>query len=416
MSDAVTALQPVHGESVALEPSRYDGLVMAVSPAEALKRVQELQAFVAQVMVKGTDYGVIPGTGNRPTLLQPGAQKLCEIYGFAVTFEDGGSTLDWSEPLFFFRKRCVLTSRRDGHFVCDGIGSCNSREDRYAWRWVGDRDLPKGVDKATLKQRVRRGRGETSWTQYRLPNEDLFSLVNTMEKIACKRALMHATTNATRSSGIFTQDVEDLPPEAFGQAEDARSWGTRQDRAAEPARTAAEDAAAAAAADRAFGTTPPPAVARPTLAELRPDILGARSQESLDDLVPSLRLLEAAELAEGRKLWGEQRERIRNGELPDPEPLPPPPAEPAPTTSRVWAMKQRSLGDDGERWVGLLEALTQAAAIGAAALKWPEWHGKDWAWEAHGLDTLNPAERQAVEQQHTLREAEAKDAAAGLKP
>ncbi len=46
------------------ERDDYQGLTMMVSPAEALKRVQELQAFVAAVMVRGVDYDVIPGTGT----------------------------------------------------------------------------------------------------------------------------------------------------------------------------------------------------------------------------------------------------------------------------------------------------------------------------------------------------------------
>lgn len=196
----------------------YQGLTMVVSPAEALKRVQELQAFVSKVMVRGTDYDVIPGTGDRPTLLQPGAQKLCEVYGFAAHFEDDGSVMEWEKGFFFFKKRCVLTARRDGRFIGDGVGSCNSREDRYAWRWVWDK--PKGVDVATLKTRQTRN-GKTQW---RMPNEDIYSLVNTIEKMACKRALVHAVTGATRSSGVFTQDVEDLPSEVFGRADTTRSW------------------------------------------------------------------------------------------------------------------------------------------------------------------------------------------------
>jgi hypothetical protein len=202
---------------------RYEGLTMVTSAAEAKRRVQELQAFVQSVMVSGVDFGVIPGTGDKPALFQPGAQKLAELYGFSHNFEDTGSALDWEKPFFLFRKRCILTSRRDGGYVGDGIGSCNSREDRYAYRWVGDRDLPKGVDKASLRSKQRTGRNG-SWTTYRMPNEDIFSLVNTIEKMACKRAYVHAVISVTRSSGMFTQDVEDLPPEAFGEVDGARQW------------------------------------------------------------------------------------------------------------------------------------------------------------------------------------------------
>jgi hypothetical protein len=206
--------------------SEYNGLTMVVSPAEALRRIQEMQAFIKEVMVPGVDYGVIPGTGGKnpkPSLLQPGAQKLAELYGFAHTFGDIETIEDWDKPLFFFRKRCVLTLRKDGRFIGDGIGSCNSKEDRYAWRWCWESELPAAFDKKTLKVRTldtKRGASK----QYRVPNDDIFSLVNTVEKMACKRSLIHAVLSATRSAGIFTQDMEDLPEDAFGEADEARSW------------------------------------------------------------------------------------------------------------------------------------------------------------------------------------------------
>lgn len=227
------------------ELAEYSGLTMVVSPAEALRRVQELQAFVAKVMVRNTDYGVIPGT-EKPSLYQPGAQKLAEIYGFAHTFQDVSVSEDWEKPFFMYRKRCVLTLRRDGRFIGDGIGSCNSREDRYAWRWLWD--PPSGVDQAIVKTRKTRN-GKTQW---RVPNDDIFSLVNTVEKMACKRALIHAVIGATRSAGIFTQDVEDLPKEVFGQAEEHRSWERDEadpEPSADPATTLADRISAAGSLD-----------------------------------------------------------------------------------------------------------------------------------------------------------------------
>jgi hypothetical protein len=197
---------------------------MVVSPAEALRRIQELQAFVKEVMVEGVDFGVIPGT-EKPTLLQPGAQKLCEIYGFAFSFEDSKTLEDWSAPLFHYEMRCVLTSRRDGRFIGDGIGSCNSKEKRYAGRWAFDNEIPPGVDKSTLKRREGKSKKNgRPYTQFFVANDDIYSIVNTMKKMACKRSLVHAVIGATRSAGIFTQDVEDLPREAFGKPDASRSW------------------------------------------------------------------------------------------------------------------------------------------------------------------------------------------------
>lgn len=209
-------------ESTALATTEqsYGGLTMAVSPAEALKRLQQLQAFVAEVMVDGVDYGIIPGT-DKPTLLQPGAQKLCEIYGFSQSFQDSRTIEDWDKPLFHYEVRCVLTSRRDGSFIGDGVGSCNSKEKRYAGRWAFDNDIPPGVAKSTLRRREGKSRKNGKpYVQYFVPNDDIFSLVNTMKKMACKRALVMAVIGATRSAGLFTQDMEDIPAEAFGKPEE----------------------------------------------------------------------------------------------------------------------------------------------------------------------------------------------------
>lgn len=202
----------------------YRGLTLVVSPAEALARMQELQAFVRTVMAPGIDYGSIPGT-EKPTLFQPGAQKLAEVYGFAHRFEDVTVTEDWDRPFFMYRKRCVLTLRRDGRYIGDGIGSCNSREDRYAWRWVFANEVPSGVDREKLKAKeFASKRSGTTYVKYRVPNEDICSLVNTIEKMACKRSYIHAVISVTRSAGVFTQDLEDLPESAYGIADDSRSW------------------------------------------------------------------------------------------------------------------------------------------------------------------------------------------------
>lgn len=149
-------------------------LSMVTTPDAAKERLRMLQEFVRAAMVDGTDYGKIPGAGDKPALLQPGAQKLCELYGLSFSFQDETSTEDWDKPFFFYRRRCVLTRRSDGAFICDGIGTCNSKERRFA-------------------------------------RQDAYSVVNTIEKMACKRALVMAVLGATRSSGMFTQDVEDNP-------------------------------------------------------------------------------------------------------------------------------------------------------------------------------------------------------------
>jgi hypothetical protein len=262
----MTTMQDTHGNAALtrIEPAPaapYEGLRMVVAPAEAKRRLQELQAFVKESMEEDVDYGIIPGTEKR-SLYQPGAQKLAELYGLTHRFEIVEAVKDWERGFFYFEYRCVLVSRRDGGLVGEGIGSCNSRESKYAGRWVPRGDVPPGMDRATLQ--VRRGArwafkselppgtdpstlptqkrkskkpGGAEYTvykvmdeQYLVPNPDPYSLVNTLQKMAAKRAYIHAVIAATRSSGILTQDAEDLPADVYGEAEATRSWEEPEER------------------------------------------------------------------------------------------------------------------------------------------------------------------------------------------
>jgi hypothetical protein len=242
----MTAVAETHA---IVRASDYEGMTLAVSPAEAHRRVQELQAFVTKVMVRDEDYGTIPGT-DKPTLYQPGAQKLAEIYGLAHRFEVIDGVKDWERGFFYFEYRCIVSSRRDGRHICEGIGSCNSKESKYSDRWVFDRDVPSGMNKSSLKTKeITSRKNGRSYTMYQVPNPDPFSLVNTIQKMAAKRAYVHAIISATRSAGVFTQDVEDLPREAFGKADPMRSW---------------EDGAPAARP----ASTPPPASMSAKLADM----------------------------------------------------------------------------------------------------------------------------------------------------
>lgn len=197
------ALAPVEPANPDLVPT----FVMTV--ADAKKQLLQLQDFVRSVMVEGADYGVIPGT-EKPTLLKPGAEKLCEIYGYAPEIEVVSRIEDWQQPFFHYEVRCRLKSKRTGRTIADGVGSCNSRERRYSDRWVWPNEVPAHLNKEQLQKREFRGKSGQALHKYLVPNEDICTLVNTILKMAKKRALVDAVLSATRSSGIFTQDMEDI--------------------------------------------------------------------------------------------------------------------------------------------------------------------------------------------------------------
>lgn len=237
----------------------------AMTMATALARRETLIQFTSQIMKPEVDYGIIPGT-PKPTLLKPGAEKLCNFFGLEPIYEEIKEIADWTgreygEPFYYIRYRCQL--RKDLKIIGSGEGSSNTWESKHRYRWVREEDVPHGLMIGTLKKRggiraifepdfalakketggrygkpaeywqkfedaiaaktakrTRKALGQKQFdgyeisvdeVQYRIPNPDFPDLVNTIQKMAQKRALIAAALIGTSASEFFTQDVEDLP-------------------------------------------------------------------------------------------------------------------------------------------------------------------------------------------------------------
>lgn len=238
-------------------------LVPATSTSGAIARYNAVGDFVKHVLKDGFDYGTIPGTGTKPTLLKPGAEKLCALFGLAITYELVEKEMDWTganhggEPFFYFNYRVRLM--KYDRIMGEGEGSCNSWESKYRYRWINEDDVPDYLDKSHLPRRsggksefafavdkadtggqygkpvaywqeftdaiangtarkitrtTKSGKILDAWeigaTQYRVPNTDIADQVNTLQKMAQKRGLIAATLNTVNASDYFTQDIEDI--------------------------------------------------------------------------------------------------------------------------------------------------------------------------------------------------------------
>lgn len=204
----------------------------------ALSRLQEFQSFCANYLqeskdggLDGGDYGAIPGAGTKKVLMKSGADKLCEIYGLYDEYLVVSTVEDWEKGLFHYTLKCVLRSRRDDSMVGSGVGSCSSFESKYRWR-DQQRQCPACGKAAIIKGRVEYGGGWLCFEKKggckakykdgdksiegqvvgRIENPDIADAINTVLKMAKKRAKIDAVIGVTRSSGIFTQDLDDLPP------------------------------------------------------------------------------------------------------------------------------------------------------------------------------------------------------------
>lgn len=230
---ATTALA-VQEKAAALEliPKTNRAIILADALKEASEQRALLVQFVARHMVRDVDYGVIPGT-KKPSLYKPGAEKLTELY--RCTFEPAVTerVQDWEKGFFHYEVRVSLVSRDTGAILGVGMGSCNSRETKYRWR-ESKRKCP-SCQQETIRKSSKEP-GFYCWSKIggcgakfaeknpavvdqplgRVENPDIADLVNTILKMAMKRAHVAAALQLAGCSDLFTQDVEDLPEELRG--------------------------------------------------------------------------------------------------------------------------------------------------------------------------------------------------------
>ena len=188
-----------------------------ISRLAAMKnKLDIVQQFFREIMIPEVDYGTIPGT-PKPTLYKSGAEKLCELYGFAIEMADKREERDYKTGFYLAELTVRLRHRGTGQVVAEGVGEANVYEAKYRWRWVSERDLPKGIDPANLMAKEYSNKDGTKFKKYRVENADLFDVWNTVLKMAKKRALVDAALSATRSSGIFSQSEGDFESYIMGE-------------------------------------------------------------------------------------------------------------------------------------------------------------------------------------------------------
>ncbi|WFD11984.1 hypothetical protein [Tepidibacter hydrothermalis] len=168
-----------------------------------IQKIGRFQAVVQQTLKSNHDYGTIPGT-NKPTLLKPGAEKILMLMGLTSVYNLTEKVQDYEKGFFAYTVKCELY--KDNQKITEGLGHCNTKEDKYRWKWVKEADVPKEADKDYLKSKTDRYGN----LKYRVENEDPYTLANTCLKMAKKRAQIDATLTVASLSEIFTQDIEDM--------------------------------------------------------------------------------------------------------------------------------------------------------------------------------------------------------------
>ena len=218
-------------ESVRREIVVRDPIPLPLTPREMT--VDEMVAQVAlidevsdKVMVEDVHFGVIPGTGKKPTLLKPGAEKLGVLFRLGPRFEIEEKDLQGGH--LAVTVCCTLYHIPTGNLVGQGYGSCSTMETKYAYRQA-QRECPECGVEAIIKGREEYGGGwlcfkrkggcgakfadaseegqtfETTEVGRKVrPPEELADFYNTVLKMGVKRAHVAAILLATGASDRFT--------------------------------------------------------------------------------------------------------------------------------------------------------------------------------------------------------------------
>lgn len=218
-----------------LIPSELTTPLRAVDVRAQVNLIQEVMREVMQGPgrddngreIPGVHYGLVPGCGDKPTLLQPGAHKL--LMTFRLVADPDMTLVPMAQGHREVRCKVKIYSQ-GGMFLGAGVGTCSTMEGKYRFRTgpveYTDKPVPREYwdlrQSHPAKAKALLGEGLTAkkndagvWVCARqgekVEHDNPADYYNTVEKMAYKRALVSATLTVTAASDIFTQDIEDMP-------------------------------------------------------------------------------------------------------------------------------------------------------------------------------------------------------------
>jgi hypothetical protein len=167
-----------------------------------MQKIATFQAVIQKNLKDGHDFGVVAGAGSKPTLLKPGGEKICMMFGLNPEYEFLERTENYKDGFFAYNIKCTLY--KNGNPVSQGVGNCNSMEKKY--RYINSDTIPENIDPTTVEKIT------TKWgaVKYKIPNPHIADLVNTILKMAKKRAFIDAVLQVASLSDVFTQDLEEM--------------------------------------------------------------------------------------------------------------------------------------------------------------------------------------------------------------
>ena len=150
------------------------------------QQLELIKSFIKNQLKEGieNDYAVIPST-KKKSLLKAGAEKLLNLFQLGVQVQKTDQIFDRDGNFALFIYKAKVYRKSTQEIIAECEGSANSQEKKYKER------------------RVWRG------NQQHLEETPVTDILNTLMKMAQKRAIVGATIIATGASDFFTQDLDD---------------------------------------------------------------------------------------------------------------------------------------------------------------------------------------------------------------
>jgi hypothetical protein len=215
----------------------------ALSAQQIRNQVNLIQEVMREVMQDGQHYGKVPGCGEKPTLLKPGAEKLSMVFRLRPIIKEQGEDVKVMHLENGHRDYTVYCHvfNMAGIEMSTGVGSCSTMESKYRYRGgqktPTDRQVPKEYWNLKKAGKTREAQDLIGGPGYsagkvngvwmvcevgeKMDNPDIADVYNTVLKMAKKRAYVDGILSATGASDIFTQDIEDMGAAAVGNGTQA---------------------------------------------------------------------------------------------------------------------------------------------------------------------------------------------------
>jgi len=192
-----TQVIPIHStEPIAPIPTNM--FVSDQTIKDMAEHKERLNGFISSQLKEGNDgsgdYGRISGY-EKKILWKPGAEKLLRLFGLAVKIEMTDKIFDIDGNFALFTYKAIISHLGSGAVIAECEGCANSQEKKYLEVKTWYEEKAKNSDKMISKTK-------------KAPAK-VGDILNTLMKMAQKRAMVGATILAVSGSDYLSQDLDD---------------------------------------------------------------------------------------------------------------------------------------------------------------------------------------------------------------